>query len=63
MESKKISTDSSVFIFNELETYKTNVFLIERKAKVFLIDTFCGTDSMNLIKGILSKNLIKKLSL
>jgi len=61
MKSKEISTDSSVFIFNELETYKTNVFLIERKAKVFLIDTFCGTDSMNLIKGILSKKLNKEI--
>lgn len=56
MENIKISKNSNVFIYNDIESYTTNVFLIEKKSKIFLIDTFCGPDSMMPIKKILEHN-------
>lgn len=53
MKNQKISKNCNVFTYNEIETYTTNVFLIEKKSKVFLIDTFCGPHSMEPIKKIL----------
>lgn len=54
MENIKISKSCNVFIYNDVETYTTNVFLIEKKSKIFLIDTFCGPESMVPIKKILA---------
>lgn len=53
MEKQKISKNCNVFTYNELETYTTNVFLIEKGSKIFLIDTFCGSNSMEPIKRML----------
>lgn len=53
MENIKISENCNVFIYDHIESYTTNVFLIEKKSKVFLIDTFCGADSMMPIKKAL----------
>jgi hydroxyacylglutathione hydrolase len=53
MESIKIGNNSNAFVFDEIESYTTNVFLIEKKSKIFIIDTFCGSDSMAPIKKIL----------
>ncbi|MFT8314834.1 MAG: MBL fold metallo-hydrolase [Clostridium sp.] len=53
MENEKISKNCNVFIYNELKDYTTNVFLIEKKSKIFLIDTFCGSNSMEPIKRML----------
>lgn len=61
MKIEKISDDSAAFIFDQLETYKTNVFTIERKSKIFLIDTFCGMESMDLIKQTLGKKFNKEI--
>lgn len=60
MKNQKISKNCNAFIYNELETYNTNVFLIEKKSKVFLIDTFCGPHSMKPIKKILEDNYNSK---
>lgn len=54
MKNEKISKNCNVFIYNELKDYTTNVFLIEKKSKIFLIDTFCSPDSMEPIKKILA---------
>lgn len=56
MESIQISKNCNVFIYDNIESYTTNVFLIEKKSKVFLIDTFCGADSMIPIKKVLEYN-------
>lgn len=53
MENVKVSKNCDAFIYNDLEIYTTNVFLIEKKSKIFLIDTFCGSDSMMPIKEII----------
>ena len=53
MENIKISKNCNAFIYNNIESYTTNVFLIEKRSKIFLIDTFCGPDSMMPIKKIL----------
>lgn len=60
MKIMKISKSCSVFTYNELETYSTNVFLIEKKSKIFLIDTFCGPDSMKPVKKILKDKYSSK---
>ncbi|AGK97210.1 MBL fold metallo-hydrolase [Clostridium pasteurianum] len=54
MKNEKISKNCDVFIYNELKEYTTNIFLIEKKSKIFLIDTFCGSESMIPIKKILA---------
>lgn len=46
MRSERISNSASVYIFDDIEDYATNVFLIEKETKFYLIDTYCGTDSM-----------------
>ena len=54
MKNEKISKNCNVFIYNELKEYTTNIFLIEKKSKIFLIDTFCSSESMIPIKKILA---------
>lgn len=46
MISKKISKQAAAYIFDNIESYLTNVFLIEKESRFFLIDTFCGSESM-----------------
>ncbi|WP_411681978.1 MBL fold metallo-hydrolase [Clostridium thailandense] len=53
MENIKISENCNVLVYDNIESYTTNVFLIEKKSKIFIIDTFCGTDSMIPIKKAL----------
>lgn len=56
MKSIKISENCNVFIYDDIRDYNTNVFLIEKNSKIFLIDTFCGSDSMIPIKKALEHN-------
>ncbi len=46
MDIRSISRNATALTFDSIESYLTSVFLIECGSKVFLIDTFCGTESM-----------------
>lgn len=41
-----ISSNAVVYTYDSIEDYVTNVFVIEASSKVFIIDTFCGSKSM-----------------
>ena len=47
MEVMKYGKRTTIITFNELINYKTSVFIIECPKRVYIIDTFCGTNSMN----------------
>ena len=54
MEKKTLNSTTTAFIFDEIEDYRTCVFLIERQSRLFLLDTFCGTESMSGVQTHLS---------
>lgn len=49
MKIERISKSTTMFTFDSIENYLTSVFLIEKKSKNYLIDTFCGPGSMGAI--------------
>lgn len=53
MIMKKISNDANVYIYDNIENYLTNVFLIQKKSRIYIIDTYCGSHSMIPILNIL----------
>lgn len=55
MEIKQINRDTTAYVYDDIDNYITNVFLIERKNKVFIIDTFCGSESMEPVLKKLSE--------
>lgn len=60
MRTEKINNITTVYIFNDIPDCSTNVFLIEKKSKFYLIDTFCGSDSMEpILKDIKANSLYK----
>lgn len=54
MKKKTINSSTTAFIFDEIEDYYTCVFLIEKPSRVFLLDTYCGTESMSGVQDYLS---------
>lgn len=46
MKIQKINNSAAVYTYDELESCSTNVFLIERESKIYIIDTYCGSNSM-----------------
>lgn len=56
MRSERISNSATVYIYDDIEDYSTNVFLIEKETKFYLIDTYCGTGSMKPIINIIKNN-------
>lgn len=46
MKIINISNTTTAYEFDELESYITYAFLIERPHTFYIIDTFCGTESM-----------------
>ena len=59
MDIQSIGNNSTVYIYNNIEDYLTNVFFIEQESKIFIIDTFCGSESMSPILNRI-KNSDKK---
>lgn len=55
MEVKQICEKSTAYVYDEIESYLTSVFLIEKKSKIYLIDTFCGSDTMEPIINEINK--------
>jgi len=49
MQKIKLFPDTNAFLFSELEGYTTIVYTIERNNKLYIIDTFMGSDYMELI--------------
>lgn len=49
MEIRQLSKRATAYIYDELEGFMTCVILIECENKAFLIDTFCGPESMRTI--------------
>lgn len=47
MEIQSIGSNSTVYIYDNIEDYVTHVFFIEHESKIFIIDTFCGSESMS----------------
>ena len=60
MKIEKISKNTTMFTFDSIESYLTSVFLIEKESKIYIIDTFCGSDSMIPILNMLNNDLDKK---
>lgn len=60
MEIKKISNNTTMFIFDNIENCLTNVFLIEKPSRFFIIDTFCGSDSMKPILQVIKNSAVTK---
>ncbi|MBU1106833.1 MAG: MBL fold metallo-hydrolase [Candidatus Riflebacteria bacterium] len=46
MKERSITGNSIAFIYYEIPDFYTCVFLIEKKTRIFVIDTFCGSVSM-----------------
>lgn len=46
MNIQSISQNATVYVYDSIESYLTNVFFIEYESKIFIIDTFCGSESM-----------------
>lgn len=46
MEINKISGQATVFTFDNIASYLTHVYLIEKASRYYLIDTYCGPDSI-----------------
>ncbi|WP_097025963.1 MBL fold metallo-hydrolase [Clostridium peptidivorans] len=55
MEIKQISGKSTAYVYDDIENYLTSVFLIEKKSKIYLIDTFCGSNSIKPIINEINK--------
>lgn len=59
MNIRNISDNSCVYIFDDIESYLTNVFVIEKESSFYIIDTFCGSDSMTPILNRLKNKKIR----
>lgn len=46
MDVQKISPTSTAYCYDNISDYLTYVYLIEKKNRFYLIDTFCGPESM-----------------
>lgn len=46
MKIQSITSNSVVYTYDSLKEYLTNVFVIETSSKVFVVDSFCGSKSM-----------------
>lgn len=56
---EKISENSKAYIFDELKDYLTNVFVIEKNNRVYIIDTFCGDGYMRpILKSLGNKEIV-----
>jgi len=60
MKTQSISQNATAYIYDSVESYLTNVFFIEHESKIFIIDTFCGSESMAPILNRLSNNSYNK---
>jgi len=60
MNIQSISQNATVYIYDNIESYLTNVFLIEHESKIFIIDTFCGSESMAPILNRVNNNSCNK---
>lgn len=60
MDIQSISSNATAYTFDSIESYLTNVFLINSESKVFVIDTFCGSKYMEPILNILNTKLSNK---
>lgn len=60
MDIQSISRNAIAYVYDSIESYLTNVFLIEGRSKVFIIDTFCGSESMVSVLNTLNTNFQNK---
>jgi glyoxylase-like metal-dependent hydrolase (beta-lactamase superfamily II) len=49
MKTREINNHTTAFIFDEITGFETAVFLINKPNRYYLIDTFCGADSMRAV--------------
>lgn len=61
MTKIKLNQNITVYSFDELENYITNIYLIEKKNRLYLLDTFCGPDSLDEVLEDISKIKNKEL--
>lgn len=61
MEVIKYGKRTTIVTFDELVNYKTSVFIIECPKRIYIIDTFCGTKSMNEVIKIITNNEDKQI--
>lgn len=55
MEIKQLGNKSTAYVYDDIKDYLTSVFFIEKKSKIYIIDTFCGLDSMKPIINEINK--------
>ncbi|PKM68022.1 MAG: MBL fold metallo-hydrolase [Firmicutes bacterium HGW-Firmicutes-2] len=46
MKWEKLNKDTVAFTFDTLEGFDTSVYVIEKKDRIYVIDTFCGPEAM-----------------
>lgn len=46
MKCLKVTDNTTVFLFDNISDYETYVYLVEKDTKYYLIDTYCGPDSI-----------------
>ncbi|MCF8018395.1 MBL fold metallo-hydrolase [Petrocella atlantisensis] len=46
MKQEKLNKDTYAFTFDTLEGFETSVYVIEKKERIYIVDTFCGPDAM-----------------
>lgn len=61
MEVIKYGKRTTIVTFDELVNYKTSVFIIECPKRIYIIDTFGGTKSMNEVMKIINNYANKQI--
>lgn len=60
MKIEKITPSSTAYTFDTIENFLTSVFVIEKRSRIYILDTFCGPESMEVIACSIGEVLIKK---
>lgn len=61
MKVEKYGRRTRIATFDELEEYDTSVFILEGKKKIYIIDTFCGIESMEKVKVLIGDRINKEI--
>lgn len=61
MEIEKYGKRTTLVTFNEINDFDTSVFIIECEKNVYIIDTFCGSKSMEKVKELIKDYASKRI--
>lgn len=60
MRINDVNKETKAFIFDDIAGFETAVFLIDKPNSYYLIDTFCGSDSMRYILSYIDGLAVQK---